>query len=103
MVSHHKNNNYLLCAHAYMYYNSPVDTVLTDTGENFDNEKNNRFREAGKGIVLNELNQLGNITSTERRRRGERWRDRERERESERREVRERVSINESTGKITRM
>ena len=51
-----------------MYHDSPVDAILTDTGENFNNKKNNGFREAGKGIVLNELNQLGNVTHTERRR-----------------------------------
>ena len=90
MVSSHKNIfRYALdtCVH-----HSPVDTVLADTGENFNNKENNSLRETGKGIVLNELDQLGNITCTIGRE-GER----ERERESESERERDRICINEST------
>ena len=70
----------------YIVCNPPVDAVLTDTGENFNNEHHESLRETGKGVVLNELDELGNVTCTKRR-------DRERDRE------RERVTIKELTDK----
>ena len=46
--------------------NSPVDAVLTDTRENFNNKQYNSLRETGKGVMLNVLDQLGNVTRTKR-------------------------------------
>ena len=83
MVSSHKNI-FRYALHTCVHH-SPVDTVLADTGENFNNKDNDSLRETGKGIVLNELDQLGNITCTIGREGG---REGERERESERESVR---------------
>ena len=74
-----------------MCCDSPFDTILTDAGENFNNEKDDGLWEARKGIVLNELDELGNVTRTEKRekeREGDGEREREREREGGREEER---------------